>query len=194
MRRSIFFLAAAFAALLSGSFSCDQGARSAAAAEPADSTEPADSAGKEVVMKLISTEFDHGEMIPAKFTSDGRNANPPLRIEGVPAGAVSLVLIVDDPDAPGGTWDHWIVFNIPPDTAEIKEHSVPGTEGTNSFGRLAYGGPSPPSGTHRYYFKLYALDRKLDLKEDAVKADVEKAMKGHILAQTELMGKYKKKR
>ena len=109
----------------------------------------------------------------------------------MPAGAASLVLIVDDPDAPGGTWDHWIVFNIPPGMTEIKEHSVPGTEGTNSFGRLAYGGPSPPSGTHRYFFKLYALDQKLDLEKGVRKAAVEKAMKDHVLAQAELMGKYK---
>ena len=145
-----------------------------------------------MVRELIvrSPAFPHNGFIPSRYTGDGADVNPSLNIEGLPEGTKSLVLIVDDPDAPMGTWDHWIVWNIPPGT-EIKENSVPGTEGLNSFGRNSYGGPSPPSGTHRYFFKVYALDSELLLKPNSRKRDVEKAMSGHVLAKGELIGLYK---
>ena len=143
-------------------------------------------------MKVTSPEFGHNEMIPARFTADGENVNPPLDIEGVPDGAESLVLIMDDPDAPAGTWIHWVVYDIAV-TPRIEANSIPGTQGGNSFGRTDYGGPAPPSGTHRYFFKLYALDQKLDLAEGKSKADVEAAMKGHVLDSAELVGLYKRK-
>ena len=130
-------------------------------------------------------------MIPKKYTCQGEDINPLLKIEGIPQETVSLVLINDDPDAPGGTWDHWIVINIAP-TQTIAENSVPGTQGKNSWGRNDYGGPCPPSGTHRYFFKLYALDTQLNLSEGASKKEVENAIKGHILEQTELIGLYEK--
>jgi len=133
-----------------------------------------------------------GEHIPSKYTCDGYNVNPPLNIRGIPEGTKSLVLIVDDPDAPIGTWVHWVVWNIPP-KEEIGEDSVPGTEGLNDFRKHSYGGPCPPSGTHRYFFKVYALDTKLDLKRNSRKRDVERAMKGHILAQGQLVGLYSRR-
>lgn len=140
-------------------------------------------------LKITSPAFEANGEIPTKYTCDGADINPPLHIEGIPEEIQSLVLIVDDPDAPGGTWDHWIVWNIPPVDA-IEEDSIPGTEGLNDFRRQAYGGPCPPSGTHRYFFKVYALDTMLDLPPTATKTDVEQAMEGHILAQGELIGKY----
>ena len=146
---------------------------------------------KEANMKLTSPEFTHNAMIPKKFTCQGEDINPNLVIEEIPPSSVSLVLINDDPDAPVGTWDHWIVFNIPP-TEKIAENSVPGTQGKNSWGRNDYSGPCPPSGAHRYFFKIYALDTKLDLSEGASKRQVEQAMEGHILDQAELIGLYKK--
>jgi len=142
---------------------------------------------KELTIK--SPVFDNNKSIPSKYTCDGDDVNPPLIIEGIPEGTKSLVLIVDDPDAPMGTWDHWIVWNIPL-TNKIEENSVPGTEGLNDFRRHSYGGPCPPSGTHRYFFKVYALDTKLNLDSNSRKKDIEKAMKGHILAQGELIGLY----
>jgi Raf kinase inhibitor-like YbhB/YbcL family protein len=136
--------------------------------------------------------FRHQEQIPAKYTCDGADVNPHLAIDNVPTSAKSLVLIVDDPDAPRGAWVHWVVWNISPDTQEIREHSVPAgaSEGMNDFRKRNYGGPCPPSGTHRYFFKLYALDTLLTLGPGATKADVERAMKGHVLAQSELVGLY----
>ena len=144
-------------------------------------------------MKLTSPAFQHNQMIPAQFTCEGDDVNPALEISGIPAQARSLALIMDDPDAPMGTWVHWVVFNIPP-MEKIEENSRPGPQGINDFGRLDYGGPCPPSGTHRYFFKIYALDTTLNLKEGIRKADLEKAMKGHILEQAELIGLYKKGR
>jgi len=142
---------------------------------------------KELTIK--SPVFENKKSIPSKYTCDGDDVNPPLIIEGIPEGTKSLVLIVDDPDAPMGTWDHWIVWNIPL-TNKIEENSVPGTEGLNDFRRHSYGGPCPPSGTHRYFFKVYALDTKLNLDSNSRKKDIEKAMKGHLLAQGELIGLY----
>ncbi|MHC1569627.1 MAG: YbhB/YbcL family Raf kinase inhibitor-like protein [Candidatus Syntropharchaeales archaeon] len=140
-------------------------------------------------MRLTSTAFEEGGMIPSRYTCDGEDINPPLKIEEVPEGAVTLVLIVDDPDAPMGTWDHWLVWNIPI-ISTIEENSVPGVQGKNSWGRNDYGGPCPPSGTHRYFFKLYAIDTTLDIGENSTKEDLESAMEGHILSHTHLVGLY----
>lgn len=147
-------------------------------------------------IKLSSTAFQDNGLIPVKYTCDGSDINPPLAIENVPPGAKSLALIVDDPDAPMGTWVHWLVWNIAPNTKEIKENSVPQGAGLgmNDFRRQAYGGPCPPSGTHRYFFKLYALDTTLNLSSRAKKADIEKAMKGHIISQGQIIGLYKRTR
>jgi Raf kinase inhibitor-like YbhB/YbcL family protein len=146
-------------------------------------------------MTITSPAFRNGELIPSKFTCDGADVNPALNIGTVPPEAKSLAIIMDDPDAPGGMWVHWVVWNIDPKTREIKENSVPpGAKlGVNDFRKTLYGGPCPPPGTHRYFFKLYALDTMLDLGTDTTKAALEKAMKGHILAQGELMGRYKRK-
>src|SRR3989338_238986 len=147
-----------------------------------------------VDMKLTSTAFAHNSTMPSEFTCDGQDLSPPLTISDVPSNAKSLVLIMDDPDAPVGTWDNWIVFNIPPSTKEIAKGTEPkGTAGKNSWGRTGYGGPCPPSGTHRYFFKLYALDTQLNLPEGSAKKDLEKAMQGHILEKVELMGNYKRR-
>ncbi|NQS99854.1 MAG: YbhB/YbcL family Raf kinase inhibitor-like protein [Candidatus Omnitrophica bacterium] len=141
-------------------------------------------------MKITSSEFKHNTAIPSKFTCQGDDVNPELTIEDIPADAKGLALIVEDPDAPMGTWVHWVVYNIPA-VSRIEENSIPGTQGSNNFGRKDYGGPCPPSGTHRYFFKLYALDQQLDLAEGISKADLEKAMQGHVLDQAELIGLYK---
>ncbi len=145
-------------------------------------------------LKLASPAFKNNEMIPAKYTCRGEDINPALEISGVPSNAKSLALIVDDPDAPAGIWVHWVVWNMPP-TQKINEDSVPpgSSQGVTDFGRPGYGGPCPPSGTHRYFFKLYALDSNLNLGPNTKKSDLENAMKGHILAQTQLIGLYTKK-
>jgi Raf kinase inhibitor-like YbhB/YbcL family protein len=146
-------------------------------------------------IKLSSPAFGQSELIPAKYTCDGANVNPPLVIENIPAEAKSLALIVEDPDAPAGTWVHWVVWNINPATHEIKEHSLPAgaQEGMNDFRRYGYGGPCPPSGTHRYFFKLYALSTTLSLSANSAKTALESAIKGCVLLQTELIGLYKRK-
>jgi len=146
-------------------------------------------------LKISSPAFKHNSHIPPKYTCDGVDVNPPLSIENVHSGAKSLALIVDDPDAPMGTWVHWVIWNISPDTKEIKEHTVPSeaSEGVNDFRRRNYGGPCPPSGTHRYFFKLYALDNTLTLNANTTKAELERAMKGHILDQSEIVGIYSRK-
>lgn len=144
---------------------------------------------------IISTPaFKNGEKIPSKYTCDGENINPPLEISDIPKNAKSLVLIMDDPDSPSGTWLHWSVWNIDPATKKIDENSVPigAVEGKTSFNINGYGGPCPHSGTHRYFFKLYALDCTLELSSEADKATLEKAMMDHILAKAELMGLYKR--
>jgi Raf kinase inhibitor-like YbhB/YbcL family protein len=146
-------------------------------------------------LKITSPVFKHNDRIPPKYTCDGADINPPLLVENVPAGTQSLSLIVDDPDAPRGIWVHWVVWNIAPDTKEIKEHTVPSgaQQGINDFRKNSYGGPCPPSGTHRYFFKLYALNAKLNIDRNANKASLEKAMSGHILGQAELIGLYARK-
>jgi Raf kinase inhibitor-like YbhB/YbcL family protein len=142
-------------------------------------------------MEVRSPEFENGKNIPRKFTCEGTDINPTLIIEDIPVGTKSLALIVDDPDAPMGTWVHWVSFNIPV-VSLIDEDSIPGKQGLNNFGRKEYGGPCPPSGTHRYFFKLYALDTVLDLNEGIKKEALEEAVEGHILDKAELMGLYKK--
>ncbi len=146
-------------------------------------------------MKITSPAFENNQAIPAKYTCDGENVSPPLGISGVPAGAESLVLIADDPDAPRGTWVHWLLWNIDSSTSEIAEGSVPpgAVEGATSFGKPGWGGPCPPSGTHRYFFKLYALDKKLEFPASADKAQLEQALEGHILERAELVGLYQRR-
>jgi Raf kinase inhibitor-like YbhB/YbcL family protein len=146
------------------------------------------------MLEIRSTAFNPEELIPKKYTCQGEDVNPELTIHGIPEETKSLVLIMDDPDAPSGTWDHWVVWNIDP-VLKIAEDSIPkgGVVGKNSWDRNDYGGPCPPSGTHRYFFKLYALDTQLALDEEkSNKKNVENAMKGHIIEQAVLMGKYKK--
>ena len=146
-------------------------------------------------LNITSAAFSNNGMIPAKYTCDGADVNPPLAISGVPENAKSLALIVDDPDAPSGMWVHWVVWNIDPKTREIAEDSLPkgAMLGMNDFRKLDYGGPCPPSGTHRYFFKVYALDALLDPGNAAAKAAVERSMKSHILDQAELVGRYRRK-
>lgn len=150
-------------------------------------------------MQLSSPAFEEGGLIPMKFTCEGQNCNPELHITGVPRNAVSLVLIMDDPDVPefvrkDRMYDHWVVFNIPPGVKVIEEGSVPeGEEGKNTSGAVGYTGPCPPDREHRYFFKLYALDCELELRRGATKKEVEKAMQGNIIAETRLMGRYDKK-
>jgi len=143
------------------------------------------------LMKITSPDFDNNKKIPARFTGDGENINPNLDISEIPENTKSLVLIIDDPDAPSGTWVHWVVFNIPPATARISENSIPGIQGKNSWGKNEYGGPMPPSGTHRYFFKIYALDIELGLDENIDKNGIEEAMENHILDKAELIGLYR---
>ncbi len=147
---------------------------------------------KTTIMKISSPMFQNNSAIPKKYTCDGENINPPLEISEVPVKAQSLVLIMDDPDAPSGTWVHWVIWNIDPKTTRIEENSVPikAVEGTTSFGRTGYGGPCPPSGTHRYFFKLYTLDTKLDFSPSDKKDQLEEAMKNHILGYAEIIGLY----
>lgn len=143
-------------------------------------------------IQITSSAFKEGENIPTKYTCDGENVSPPLAWSVAPPGTQSLALIADDPDAPGKTWVHWVAINIPASQNSLAEgDKSAGVQGTNDFRKTGYGGPCPPKGNpHRYFFKLYALDVTLNLKPDAVKADLEKAMQGHILAQGQLMGKY----
>lgn len=152
-------------------------------------------------IEVSSSAFQHEGTIPPKYTCDGEDVSPPLAWSGLPDEAKSLVLINDDPDAPVGTWVHWVVYDLPPDSSGLPE-AVPAEEtlesrakqGRNSWGRIGYGGPCPPSGTHRYFFKLYALDTQLGLPPGKTKEDVEQAMEGHIVAQGELMGRYSRQR
>jgi len=149
----------------------------------------------EITMQIISSAFEHNQSIPSKYTCDGENVNPPLAISGVPEGTQSLALIMDDPDAPAGTWIHWTVWNIVPQTVEIAENNFPHgvVQGMTSFGKQGYGGPCPPSGTHRYFFKLYALNDVLALSPDADKSQLEASMEGHIIDQVEFIGLYSRK-
>lgn len=143
------------------------------------------------LLEISSPAFQNDGLIPMKYTCDGDNYNPPLDIDKIPVEAKCLVLIVDDPDAPAGTWVHWIVWNIPV-THHIRENEIHGTEGINDFQRQKYGGPCPPSGLHRYFFKVYALDTLLNLPALTDKGSLEKAMSEHIIAFGELVGLYKR--
>ena len=144
------------------------------------------------MLTISSSAFTHNSSIPKRYTCDGEDINPPLTISGIPPYTKSMVLIMDDPDAPAGTWIHWLLWNISPEVSHIEEDAVPqGAEsGTNDFERPEYGGPCPHSGTHHYFFKLYALDTELTLLHDALKSDIEAAMEGHILGKAELTGTY----
>ena len=144
---------------------------------------------KELTIK--SPAFQPNGTIPKKHTCDGQDTNPPLTIEGTPKESNSIVLVVEDPDA-SGTFDHWVVWNIPPSTTQIAENSIPGTEGLNSARHVGFMGPCPPSGSHRYFFKVYALDTELKLGAKSTKKDLEKAMQDHILAKGELVGLYQR--
>ncbi len=145
-------------------------------------------------LNVSSPAFEENGNIPRQYTCDGKDVSPPLTIEQVPKQARSLALIVDDPDAPGGTWVHWVVWNIPPEVRDIKENTAPpgGAQGKNDFKKNGYGGPCPPGGTHRYFFKVYALDTTLRIGRDATASDLRKAMKGHVLAEGQLIGRYKR--
>jgi Raf kinase inhibitor-like YbhB/YbcL family protein len=150
-------------------------------------------------VKLISSAFKEGQPIPRQYTCDGVNVSPPLEWSGAPANAKTIAIIADDPDAPSGAWVHWVLYNLPAANIGLVEN-LPATEsltaggfqGTSDFGKVGYGGPCPPSGTHRYFFKIYALDGELPLKAGATKAEVEKAMSGHIVLQGQLMGTYRR--
>lgn len=145
-------------------------------------------------MKISSTAFENNGMIPSEYTCDGDDISPPLSISDIPKEAKSLAIIMDDPDAPMGTFTHWIVWNIPPQKTHFaKDEKISFNQGRTSFGNTSYGGPCPPGGTHRYFFKFYALDLVLNLKEGSSKSDLEKAMKGHVLAESSLVGKYSRK-
>jgi Raf kinase inhibitor-like YbhB/YbcL family protein len=169
-------------------------------AETALATEPAKKGGPNMEIKITSPVFENNGLIPAKYTCDGNDISPPLKWDAVPQGTKSIALICDDPDAPMGTFVHWVLFGLPPGTTELTEN-VPrdkvlqngAKQGMTDFGRVGYGGPCPPSGTHRYFFKLYALDTELKLDAGADKSRLLKAMEGHILAQGQLIGKYKRK-
>jgi len=149
-------------------------------------------------IELTSKAFREGETIPKEYTGDGKDTSPPLQWGEPPAGAKSFALICDDPDAPRGTWVHWVLFNLPPETRQLAEAtstqeglSNGARQGKNDFGKVGYGGPAPPRGKpHRYFFKLYALDTMLDLPAGSTKAQLVDAMKGHVLAEGQLLGKY----
>jgi Raf kinase inhibitor-like YbhB/YbcL family protein len=152
-----------------------------------------------MAIMITSPAFQEGGMIPKQYKCDGQNVSPPLAWDSVPGNAKTLALIADDPDAPGRTWVHWVVFDLPATTKSLSENVPPqetiaggGKQGTTDFRKIGYGGPCPPSGTHRYYFKVYALDRELGLDSKTTKDQVLKAMEGHILAQGQLMGRYKR--
>ncbi|MBW1720857.1 MAG: YbhB/YbcL family Raf kinase inhibitor-like protein [Deltaproteobacteria bacterium] len=150
-------------------------------------------------IEITSSAFKEGGMIPRQYTCDGKDISPPLAWSGVPEGTKSLALICDDPDAPMGTWVHWVLYGLPPDLQKLPE-GIPDTEvlengakhGINDFRRYGYGGPCPPGGTHRYYFKIFALDTPMEMGPGLSKGELMKAMEGHILAQGELMGRYKR--
>jgi len=152
-----------------------------------------------MAITITSTAFTEGSMIPRQYTCEGEDVSPPLVWTGVPVGTKSLALICDDPDAPMGTWVHWVLFNIPASIKELPAKIPPekiiensAKHGMNDFQKFGYGGPCPPGGTHRYYFKLYALDTEINLEAGITKAQLLKAMEGHILAEGQLMGRYKR--
>jgi hypothetical protein len=148
------------------------------------------SAAEQIAVR--SSAFQSGGMLPAQFTCQGANHNPPLHIQSIPKGAKSLALIVEDPDAPGGLFTHWLVWNIDPTTTEIGEKGLPqhAVQGTNDFDKVGYSGPCPPSGTHRYYFRIFALDQVITLKPGAKRGALDRALEGHIISRGELMARF----
>jgi Raf kinase inhibitor-like YbhB/YbcL family protein len=146
---------------------------------------------KQDALNVSSSAFEDEGDIPSKYTCDGEEINPPLFIENIPDGTQALAIIVEDPDAPKGTFDHWLVWNIPPERI-IQENRIPGISGKNGAGKTGYHGPCPPSGSHRYYFHVFALDSNLDLPAGSDKKTLQLAIKSHLLAKGSLMGKYKK--
>ena len=154
-----------------------------------------------MTIRITSPGFVDGQSIPSKYTCDGENVSPTLSWDQVPPAAKTFALICDDPDAPAGTWVHWVLYNLPESTRMLPEAVQPkgqlptgASQGRNDFGQIGYGGPCPPKGgPHRYYFKVYALDGTLGLKPEATKSDVEQALKGHVLGEGKLMGTYKRK-
>jgi len=154
-----------------------------------------------IKMQILSSAFTEGSMIPVKYTCDGQDISPPLEWKDAPAGTKTFALIGDDPDAPSGNWVHWVAYNIPAGVTKLgenvqreKEFANGMRQGSNDWLKIGYGGPCPPGGTHRYYFKLYALDAALEAKPGATKAQIVNAMKGRILAEAKLMGKYSRQR
>jgi len=152
---------------------------------------------RKMEIKVTSTAFEEGGLIPKQYTCDGADISPPLAWESIPEATKSIALIADDPDAPGKIWVHWVIYDLPADTRALPEHvptlrTLPdgSRQGTNDFGKIGYGGPCPPSGTHRYYFKVYALDTTLGIDPGVKKADLLKTIESHILAKGQLMGKY----
>jgi len=150
-------------------------------------------------MEIKSSAFKEGEIIPGKYTCDNIDISPPLEWSEVPDGTKTFALICDDPDAPMGTWVHWVLFNLPANILGLSENTPKlevlkngARQGINDFGKIGYGGPCPPGGTHRYYFKIYALDKELESKPGITKKELLKAMEGHILAEAQLMGRYKR--
>ena len=184
--------AIAIAAMMMFAVAC---AKQPTATTSSANTQPTQSATPGI--RLASAAFTEGQTIPRQYTCDGVNISPPLEWTGLPKSAKTIAIIADDPDAPAGTWVHWVIYNLPADTMGMIEN-LPMTEdvkggglqGKNDFEKIGYGGPCPPTGRHRYFFKLYAIDDELPLKGGATKSDVEKAMEGHILAQAQLMGTY----
>ena len=155
--------------------------------------------GKKMGIKITSPAFKENDLIPHKYTCDGQDISPPLQWESVPEETKTIALISDDPDAPMGTWVHWVIFNLPADTKELAANIPPdkilpdgARQGTSDFGKIGYGGPCPPGGTHRYFFKIYALDKEIELDAGAAKSDLLNAIQGHIIAQGQLIGKYKR--
>ncbi len=145
----------------------------------------------DITLNVISVAFSQGGHIPKKYSCEGEDINPPLKISGLPEETKTLAIIVEDPDAKHGTFDHWLVWNISPNEP-IAENSVPGISGRNSFGKTGYGGPCPPSGSHRYFFKVYALDSRLDILSGSDKKTLQEAMQEHIIGYGELMARYSK--
>lgn len=197
--RGLFLFLLAIGPVLAGGVSCGGGSSSVATPVPVASATPAKGGGEAMTIELTSSAFVAGGAIPAKYTCNGEGTSPPLEWTSPPTGAQSLALVVDDPDAPNGTFVHWVIYDLPPDVRGLPE-GVPADEslpdgsfnGNNGAGRLGYTGPCPPSGTHHYHFKLYALDVKLDAAAGWSKDQLLAAMQGHILAQAELVGLYSK--
>ena len=191
MRLSVCAVALALVCLSFASCSDSQQSKNSATPSPTNA-----SIGTIVI---TSPAFKDGQMIPQKYSCDGENVSPPLEWNGVPGGTKELALIVDDPDAPGKTWVHWVVYDLPPETTSLPENMTAKVEpaklpkqGMNDFKKTAYGGPCPPSATHRYYFKVYALNDRTSFASPATKDDLLKSIEGHILAQGQLMGRYQR--